>query len=136
MLYYAAIYQGISVSAHKMSENDKNAAAMFGKQKRFVKFLVNHIGRLLLSFHCIIHHESLCAKISLLDLRSVMETVVKIVNFIVSHSSLIYRQFKSLLQEIESEYGDMLLHSSFHWLSQGEVLNIFVSCLEAVYDVS
>jgi hypothetical protein len=87
------------------------AAAMVGKKNGSIKLLENHIGSRLLSFHCIIHQESFCAKISSLDLRSVMETVVKIVHFKVSHSSLIHRLFKSLLQEIDSEYGDLLLHS-------------------------
>jgi hypothetical protein len=108
------------------------AAAMVGRKKGFVKLLENHIGRKLLSFHCIIHQESLCAKTSSLDLGSVMTTVVKIVNYLVSHSSLIHRQFKSLLQEIDCEYGDLLLHSNVRWLSRGKVLTRFVNCYEAI----
>jgi hypothetical protein len=108
------------------------AAAMVGKKKGFVKLLENHVGRKLLNFHCIIHQESLCAKTSSLNLVSVMTTVVEIVNFIISHSSLVHRQFKFLLQEIECEYGDLLLHSNVRWLSRGKVLNRFVSCLGAI----
>jgi len=61
-----------------------------------------------------------------------METVIKIVNFIVSRTSLIHRQFKSLLQEMESAYTDLPLYSNVHWLSRGDVLNGFVSSLEAI----
>ena len=61
-----------------------------------------------------------------------MTTVVEIVNFIISHSSLVNRQFKFLLQEIECEYEDLLLHSNVRWLSRGKVLNRFVSCLGAI----
>ena len=40
------------------------APAMVGKNKGFVKLRQDHIGRQVLSFHCIIHQESLCAKLS------------------------------------------------------------------------
>jgi len=103
--------------------------AIVGKNKGFVKLLQDHIGRQVLSFHCIIHQESLCAKMSSLCLNSVMETVT---NFIVSRSSLIHRQFKSLLQEMESTYTDLPLYSNVRWLSRGNVLNGFVSSLEAI----
>jgi len=65
-------------------------------------------------------------------LNSVIETVIKIVNFIVSHSSMIHRQSKSLLQEMESAYTDLPLDSNVRWLSRGNVLNGFVSSLEAI----
>uniref|UniRef100_A0A0L8HWL3 HAT C-terminal dimerisation domain-containing protein n=1 Tax=Octopus bimaculoides TaxID=37653 RepID=A0A0L8HWL3_OCTBM len=61
-----------------------------------------------------------------------METIVKIVNFIVSRSSMTNRQFKSLLQVSESEYTDLLLHSNVRWLSRVNVLNRFVSLLEEI----
>jgi len=103
-----------------------------GKNKGFVKLLQVHIGRQVLSFHCIIYQESLCAKMSSLCLNSVMDTVFKIVNFIVSRSSWIHRQFKSLLQEMDSAYTDLPLCSNVRWLSRGTVLNGFVSSLEAI----
>ena len=85
------------------------AAAMVGNKKGFEKLLENHVRRKLLNFHCIIHQESLCAKSSSLNLGAVMTTVVKIVNYLVSHSSLVHRQLKSPLEEIDCEYGDLLL---------------------------
>ena len=100
---------------------------MVGKNKGFVKLLQDHIGRQVLSFQ-----ESLCAKMSSLCLNSVMKTVINIVNFIVSRSSLIHRQFKSLLQEAESAYTDLPLYSNVRWLSRGNDLNGFVSSLEAI----
>ena len=108
------------------------AAAMVGNKKGFVKLLENHVGRKLLNFHCNIHQESLRAKTSSLNLGAVMTTVVKIVNYLVLHSSLVHRQFKSLLEEIDCEYGDLLLHSNVRWLSRGKVLTRFVCCLEAI----
>ncbi|CAM1319473.1 Uncharacterised protein r2_g2779 [Pycnogonum litorale] len=108
------------------------APAMIGKDRGFVKLLENHIGHKILNFHCIIHQESLVAKISSQRLIPVMNTVVIIVNFIVSRSSLTHRQFKSLLEEMESEYVDLPLYSHVRWLSRGNVLNKFVSCLEHI----
>ncbi|XP_026475737.1 general transcription factor II-I repeat domain-containing protein 2-like, partial [Ctenocephalides felis] len=108
------------------------AAAMIGKDRGFVKLLENHIGHKILNFHCIIHQESLVAKISSQRLIPVMNTVVKIVNFIVSRSSLTHRQFKSLVEEMESEYVDLPSYSHVRWLSRGNVLNKFVSCLEPI----
>ncbi|XP_014781910.1 protein FAM200A-like [Octopus bimaculoides] len=61
-----------------------------------------------------------------------METVVKIVSFIVSRSSLTHRQLKSFLQELDSEYADLPLHSNVCWVNRGNVLNKFVSCLEEI----
>ena len=67
------------------------APAMVGRNKGFVKLLQDRIGRQELNFHCIIDQESLCAKISSLCSNSVMSTVIKIVNFIISCSSLTHR---------------------------------------------
>ncbi|XP_029635441.1 general transcription factor II-I repeat domain-containing protein 2A-like [Octopus sinensis] len=108
------------------------ARAMVGKEKGFVNLLENHIGCSVMSFNCFIHQKNLVAKISSQSLSSVMETVVKIVNLIVSRSSLTHRQSKSLLQELDSEYADLILHSNVRWLSRGNVLNRFVSCLEEI----
>ncbi|XP_066512762.1 general transcription factor II-I repeat domain-containing protein 2A-like [Hoplias malabaricus] len=69
-------------------------------------------------YHCIIHQESLSAKV-LLD--HVMNTVTQTVNFIRAHG-LNHRQFQSFLQEIDSEFGDMPYHTAVRWLSQGKVL--------------
>lgn len=58
-----------------------------------------------------------------------MKNIVEIVN-LVSCSSLTQIQFKSFLQELDSEYADLPLHSNVCWLSQSNVLNKFVLCLE------
>ena len=42
----------------------------------FVKLLEAELGRPLLSFHCVLHQENLCAKISDNELKIVMATVV------------------------------------------------------------
>ena len=79
--------------------------------------------------HCIVHQENLCAKISNSAFNDVMPTVMKIVNFLFACSVTTHRQFRSLLEEMESLYRDLPLHSSVRWLSRGKILLRFVECL-------
>ena len=60
------------------------------------------------SVHCILHQEALCSKS--LQMKEVMDLVVKIVNFIRSHA-LNHRHFKSFLVDMDSEYGELLCHT-------------------------
>lgn len=104
-------------------ETTDGAAAMIGKKKGFVKLLENHVGRKLLSFQCIIHQQSLCAKASTLTLVSVMKTVVEIINFVVSQSSLVHRQFKCL--EAIEVFLDEKQKPFLHWKAFTMKLDIF-----------
>ena len=55
-----------------------------------------------------------------------MKTVISIVNYIRAQE-LNHRKFKSLLEELNSNYSDVLLHTSVRWLSRGKVLERFYS---------
>jgi len=66
----------------------------------------------------------LAASTSIPEVDSVMKTVIKIVNYIRA-KELNHRQFKSLLEEINSNYKDVLLHISVRWLRRGKVLERF-----------
>lgn len=79
--------------------------------------------------HCIIHQESLCAHS--LKLHSVMTTVVSTINFIKSRG-LNSRQFKELLSDLESEYGDLVYHCEVRWLSRADMLARFYNLREEV----
>ena len=63
------------------------------------------------------------------DLNDVMSTVTKIVSFLVARSATTHRQFRALLEDMESAYHDVLLHCSVRWLSSEKVLLRFVECL-------
>ena len=58
-----------------------------------------------------------------------MNVVTQIVNKIMA-KGLNHRQFRALLNEVESTYSDLLLHNRVWWLSRGEVLKRFAACLE------
>ena len=78
-----------------------------------------HPGQTILSFHCIIHQENLC-KVAL-DFKHVIDPVVSAVN-IIRVRGLNHRQFKSFLEDLESEHSDVLYHTNVRWLSLGKVL--------------
>ncbi|CAH1109216.1 unnamed protein product [Psylliodes chrysocephalus] len=99
--------------------------SMTGPEKGFISLLKKKYNLTnLLSFHCIIHQENLASRISIAELDAVMKTVINIVNYIRARE-LNHRKFKNLLEEMNSYYGDVLLHTSVRWLSRGKVIERF-----------
>uniref|UniRef100_A0A3B3HT75 HAT C-terminal dimerisation domain-containing protein n=1 Tax=Oryzias latipes TaxID=8090 RepID=A0A3B3HT75_ORYLA len=107
------------------------APCMVGKNRGFVALLREHEKRRILSFHCILHQEALCAQMCGEQLGEVMSLVVWVVNFIVARA-LNDRQFKALLEEVGNSYPGLLLHSNVRWLSRGKVLSRFAACLSEI----
>ena len=109
------------------------APSMVGKEKGIVALLEKE--RIisgsntvkLVKVHCIIHQENLCSKS--LRMKSVMEIVVKTINYIRARG-LNHRQF--LLDEMESQYGDLLYYTELRWLSRGAMLRHFYELREEV----
>uniref|UniRef100_A0A8C5I7P3 Uncharacterized protein n=1 Tax=Gouania willdenowi TaxID=441366 RepID=A0A8C5I7P3_GOUWI len=102
------------------------APCMMGKNKGFVALLREHENRPILSFHCILHQEALCAQMCDGQLGEVMSLVIRVINFIVARA-LNDRQFKTLLDEVGNNYHGLLLHSNVRWLSRGKVLSRFAA---------
>ncbi|KAM3838371.1 general transcription factor II-I repeat domain-containing protein 2A-like [Diretmus argenteus] len=75
-----------------------------------------------IALHCIIHQQALASKC--LKFEHVMSVVVKTVNHIRSRG-LKHRQFRTFLEEIESEYEDVVYFTEVRWLSRGNVLKRF-----------
>ncbi len=107
------------------------APSMRGAHRGFVTLLQKALDWKLLGFHCILHHDALCAQTFPPDCMEVMDLVVQIVNKIMAEV-LNHRQFCALLEEVDSVYSDLLLHNKVWWLSRGEVLKRFAACLEHV----
>ena len=83
------------------------------------------------SYHCIIHQQSLSSKLKDDKLQNVMDVVVKSVNFIRANP-LNHRQFKTLLEEYDNNFGDFILHTDVRWLSKGKVLSRFWNLIDEV----
>ncbi|KAJ4932726.1 hypothetical protein JOQ06_011141 [Pogonophryne albipinna] len=81
------------------------------------------------NYHCVIHQQALAAKA--IDMSHVMNDVVKILNSIRA-KALQHRLFKSLLDELDSVYGDLILHADVRWLSRGKVLQRFLDLLPEI----
>lgn len=75
--------------------------------------------QILTFLHCIIHQEVLCK--SVLKMSNVVDAGTKIFNFIRA-KALNHRQFVALLEENETEHGDISYHCAVRWLSLGKVL--------------
>uniref|UniRef100_A0A8D2J826 Uncharacterized protein n=1 Tax=Varanus komodoensis TaxID=61221 RepID=A0A8D2J826_VARKO len=117
-------------TTHLVSVATDGAPSMTA-QKGFVALLQESLGRKLLTFHCILHQEALCAQTFPPECTEVMNVVIQIVNKIMA-TSLNHCQFRSLLDEVDSTYSDLLLHNKVQWLSRGQVLKRLAACLEEV----
>uniref|UniRef100_A0A6P7GSJ3 SCAN domain-containing protein 3-like n=1 Tax=Diabrotica virgifera virgifera TaxID=50390 RepID=A0A6P7GSJ3_DIAVI len=82
-----------------------------------------------LTYHCIVHQQALCGKF--LNADNVMKVVVKLVNQVRAHA-LQRRQFRTLITEMNLEYGELLLHTEIRWLSKGKILRRFYELLPAL----
>ena len=96
------------------------AGAMVGKHKGFLA-RVSQIAPHINFTHCIIHRENLASKTLDQQLKCVLDSAVKIVNYIKSRP-LQTRLFTILCDEMGSEHKTLLLHSEVRWLSRGKVL--------------
>ncbi|CAF4935219.1 unnamed protein product [Pieris macdunnoughi] len=110
------------------------APSIIGVNSGLVTLLKKHLqekninAEYLMQFHCIIHQDALCSK--KIEFQNVMNVVVS-VNFIKSRR-LNHRQFKQFLDDIESEYGDLLYYTEVRWLSRGLTLERFLNLIEEI----
>jgi hypothetical protein len=71
--------------------------------------------------HCAIHREALAAKEMPEDLKNVLQTSVKLVNYM-KRSAKNCRIFKELCEELGSDYLGLLYFTEVRWLSKGKCL--------------
>ncbi|GBN70018.1 General transcription factor II-I repeat domain-containing protein 2A [Araneus ventricosus] len=100
------------------------ARSMAGIHRGVTSILQRKINHEILTFHCIIHQEALCAQTFLAEIVEVMNLVIKVINSILA-KALYHRQFKDFLEGIDSQFSDLLLHNKVRWLSRGNVLQRF-----------
>ncbi|XP_048852664.1 general transcription factor II-I repeat domain-containing protein 2-like [Brienomyrus brachyistius] len=101
------------------------APAMAGRKTGLATLIsqkVSQCGGKVAKYHCILHQEQLCARS--VGMGDVVRDVIKIINCIRS-KALSHRQFRALLEEVDSQYKDVLYHQEVRWLSRGKVLKRF-----------
>ncbi|XP_017891841.1 general transcription factor II-I repeat domain-containing protein 2-like [Ceratina calcarata] len=103
------------------------APSMIGRNIGFVGRLRQKLQNLpiphnIIAVHCIVHKENLSAKT--IKFESVMTVVVQTINYIRNHG-LKRVQFKTFLQELDSEYGELPYFTEVRWLSRGKALDRF-----------
>ena len=95
-----------------------DAPAMCRKTNGAMSLLQKHIGKKIITHHCILHQQVLCSKV--LEFDHIMLVVVSIVNYLQTRK-LKHHLFKSFLEEADSEYGDIMYHTDVRWLSHAKV---------------
>ncbi|GBM70771.1 General transcription factor II-I repeat domain-containing protein 2A [Araneus ventricosus] len=75
--------------------------------------------------------KALCAQTFPAKIVEVMNLVIKIINSILA-KALYHRQFKDFIEEIDSQFSDLLLHNEVRWLSRGNALQRFALCLNEI----
>ena len=109
-----------------VSVTTNGCQSLTGKNVGLLKRLSDRVAevdctRELILLHCIIHQEVLCKK--MLDIKHVVDPVVKIVNFIWARG-LNRKQFITLLEDCDSDHSGVPYHTAVRWLSVGKVLRL------------
>ena len=105
------------------------APGMVGPHKGAIAVLQNHVASFgffntMIKLQCIIYQEVLASKVAHFDMTGLMSTVVKIINFVLTRG-LNHRQFRSLLEEINAQFQDMVYFCEVRWLSRGAMWQRF-----------
>ena len=92
-----------------------SAPVLTGKHNGFITLFKESADHEILSYHCLIHQQQLCAQ--KLNMKHLMTDLVKAANFIRSRG-LNHREFKAFLDEVGSGYEDVVYTSKVRWLSK------------------
>ena len=102
---------------------------MLGRQAGFAALFRQEIEKPnLISYHCIIHQQALCAK-ARGGMQDTMKTIVESVNLIRARS-LNHMKFQNHLAAFDdTEFGDVIFYNSVRWLSRCAFLERFAALL-------
>lgn len=121
-----------SISFENVSSITTDGAASMTGKKSGVAALMKNENKLIKSIHCIIHQESLIAKLGIPSAKPTADKVMTIINKLISAGALRHRQFKIFLEENESPISDMSKMQQVRWLSVSKVLNQFITLVPLI----
>ena len=107
------------------------APAMIGRKDGLVQKMRRENPHLM-NFHCLIHQENLTAKMGIPEAKKFSDFVMKVINIVISGSSLKHRQFNNFLEETESEIATISKMNQVRWLSVEKTLNQFIKIVEEI----
>lgn len=73
------------------------------------------------AYHCLIHQPALWATLSK-HLSEGTNRGMKPISFLRASSSLQHRLLRELLEDVEANVSDLLLHNNVRWLRKGKTL--------------
>ena len=94
-----------------VSVSTDGAGSMTGKTDGFINLFTQHVGHSILSLHCIIHQQVLCAKTGFKSLQNIMDVVTKLINLMAVHP-LSKRKFKELLGDMDFMHVGLLMYNN------------------------
>jgi hypothetical protein len=83
--------------------------------------------------HCAIHRESLAAKGLPSELQNVLNTTVKIINFIKSRSKN-DRIFREICKDFDSDFMTLVMYTEVRWLSRGNAISRAYKLKEEIFE--
>ena len=107
------------------------APAMIGRKNGLVSKLKQE-NPVILNLHCVIHQENLTAKMGIPEAKKFADFIMKIVNLLISGSSLRHRQFNNFLNETEHEIHNLSKMNQVRWLSIEKTLNQFLKIVNEI----
>lgn len=126
------IFEEFDISINKLASiTTDGASSMVGKHAGFVA-LMKKENPFIKSVHCLIHQESLIAKLGTPEAKKVCDKVMQITNKCISSGAHRHREFKDFLDESETEINDLCQMQQVRWLSAQKVLNSFVLIFDQV----
>lgn len=97
------------------------APAMLGSKSGF-QSRVKKLAPQAKGIHCMIHRYALASRTLPTSLMEVLESVIKIVNYIKTQA-LNTRLFKELCKDMNADHEVLLFYTAVRWLSKGNVVN-------------
>ena len=111
MWYFNALkkpHEDYSIDINKITCITTDGAASMTKCKSGLIALMKKYNQNLKSVHCLIHQESLIAKLGVPDAKKMADVVMSIVNKCISAGATKRRSFWSFLEESQTEVPDLV----------------------------